>query len=410
MSDVGTLPSRVDPGARRSRRRRRSLRRLLAVAGAIGLPLAVIVAVALTQLGGPASAPAPPFAATSAEGEQVTYLFVGTRAGDASGQADWLSLLAIDDDGAKPVTILIPTATLTEVPGFGYDSVGKAMALGRVPLQELAVENMLGVSIDHTLVVADSMLKALVDRAGGVEVNVSKALFVPKGNRSVPVFQPGLQRFDGTKAVRYLQHQAETESELDRLGRAKVLWEAMYAGFAGRSGELARIVSGFGASLVTDAPPRDAGAFFAAFAGADARTYRTLPVEVISSGGVEDSFRAEQDDLDQFVAGLLSASRLETSPGRTVRVQILNGNGEPEAGLGVANLLVPEGFRIADTGNASSFSFARTKIVVYRSEDLAVAQQIRKILGVGQIEVGRTRQTIVEVTVVVGRDFIARHQ
>jgi len=88
---------------------------------------------------------------------------------------------------------------------------------------------------------------------------------------------------------------------------------------------------------------------------------------------------------------------------------VLNGNGEPETGLAVADLLVPAGFRIADTGNARSFDFTRTRIIVYRETDLPIAVRIRDLLGLGAIEISRTQQTIVDVTVVVGRDFVARH-
>jgi len=62
------------------------------------------------------------------------------------------------------------------------------------------------------------------------------------------------------------------------------------------------------------------------------------------------------------------------------------------------------------TGNASSFGFRRTRIVVYREADVPVAQRIRALLRVGQIEIALTRQTIVDVTIVVGRDFAARSQ
>jgi len=415
VSETELLPSRVDPGARSDRRRRRSLRRKLVGAVAAGVPIIVIVIVLITQLGGgrtPAAAPRP--VGNDAEGGQVTYLLVGTRAGDDSGQADWLSVMAIDRQGRTPITMFIPTATLTEIPGYGYDSIGKAMALGRVPLQEITVENMLGIQIDHTMLVPDSLLSHLVDRAGGVEVTVKKPLLAPQGaDRLVPVFQPGAQRLDGGKAVRYIEFQGPGEDELARFERAQTLWEALYSKFEGKDGaKLGSIIEGFGGDLVTDAPPAEVGAFFAAFAGAGAaaRSYEPLPVEAVGSGGSEDAFRVKQEELDARIASQFDASRPAAAPGRGARVQILNGNGQPEIGLAVATVLVPAGFRIADTGNASSFTFKRTRIVVYSDADLAIAQRIRSLLGLGDIEIGRTRQTIVDVTIVVGRDYAARKQ
>ena len=414
MSDTELLP-RIDPGVRNDRRRKRTLRRRVIGGSTVGVPLLVILILLLTQLGGggnPASAPRP--LGNAAEGDQVSYLLVGTRAGDVSGQADWLSVMAIDRSGLNPITMFIPTSTLTEIPGYGYDSVGKAMALGRVPLQEIAVENMLGIQIDHTLLVPDPMLSRLVDRAGGVEVTVKERLLAPRGNNLlVPVFQPGRQRMSGRTAVKFLQFQGQNEDELARFARAQGVWEAMYLRYGGsEASRLAQIWSSFGAGLITDAPPADVGSFFAAFAGAGAaaRSYVPMPVEAVGSGGAEDAFRVKQDELEARVASSFAASMPASGAGRGVRVQILNGNGEPEIGLAVADLLVPAGFRIADTGNASSFGFKTTRIVVYREEDIDIAQKIRALLKLGQIEIGRTRQTIVDVTIVVGRDFAARSQ
>ena len=414
MTDLETLP-RVDPGARSDRRRKRTLRRRIIGGAAAGVPLLVILIVLLTQLGGggtPAAAPRP--LGNAAEGAQVSYLLVGTRSGDVSGQADWLSVMAIDRTGLNSITMFIPISTLTEIPGYGYDSVGKAMALGRIPLQEIAVENMLGMQIDHTLLLQDTTLSRLVDRAGGVDVDVKDRLLAPRGDKLlVPVFESGRQHMDGGKTVAFLQYQGQNEDELARFARAQLVWEALYGRFGGAdAATFGDIWKGFGGSLITDAPPADIGAFFAAFAsaGAAARSYVPLPVEAVGSGGAEDAFRVKQDELDARIASSFAASKPGTGRGAGARVQILNGNGEPEIGLAVADLLVPAGFRIADTGNASSFGFTVTRIVVYREEDVDIAQKIRSLLKLGRIEIARTRQTIVDVTVVVGRDFAARHQ
>jgi hypothetical protein len=227
------------------------------------------------------------------------------------------------------------------------------------------------------------------------------------------VFQPGRQHFDGKKAVRFLQYQGQDEDELSRFSREQLFWEALFLRFEGTFATgLARTVTGFGADLITDAPPGDVGAFLAAFAGAgaDARTYRSLPVETVSSGGGEDAFRMDISDYEADLARLLAPSKPPGATAQPVRVQILNGNGQPEIGLQVAALLVPDGFRVADTGNAARFDFRRTRILVYRTEFLAAARRIRALLHVGSIEISRTQQSIVDVTVVVGKDFVSRKQ
>lgn len=402
---------RVDPGARSQRRRRRVLRRRAVVWGAALLAIVVLGGVGLSRLGDSSSPSADPVGG-AAEGEQVTYLLIGDRSGDVSGQAAWLTLMAVDRAGRKPLTLFVPTNALTEIPGFGFDALGKAFALGRARLQAVTVANVLGVRIDHTLVVGDSVMSALIDGAGGIEVTVAQRLLAPEGpDRLVPKFEAGRQRLNGAQAVEYLAYRGPSEDELARFVRAQQVWEALYTRFsAERSTELARIVSGSGTGLVTDAPPADVGAFLAAFAaaGRDARAYRTLPVEAVGSAGPEDAYRIQTDQVQELVGRFLAPSKPPAGTGVGASVQVLNGNGAPEIGLGVAEVLVPAGFRIVDTGNASSFDFKQTRIIVYREADLPLAERVRELLGLGTVEIGLTAQTIVDVTVVVGDDFAAR--
>jgi len=245
---MDTLTHRAEPGARQERRRRRALRRRLATGATIGIPILVLLIVAIAGSGSRTSI-APGSLGGAAEGSQITYLLVGTRADDPSGQADWLSLMAVDRSGRQPVTIFIPTATQAELPGYGFDSLGKALALGRVPLQQIAVENVLQVHIDHTVIVPDTALRKLFDRAGGIDVTVRAKLLRPQGaDTLVPAFEPGRQHLDPARALAYFEYQGSDEDELARLARAKDVWQALYARFGEkRSNDLATIVTSLGA-------------------------------------------------------------------------------------------------------------------------------------------------------------------
>jgi hypothetical protein len=72
--------------------------------------------------------------------------------------------------------------------------------------------------------------------------------------------------------------------------------------------------------------------------------------------------------------------------------------------------LVPAGLRIEVTGNAPTFDYRSTRIVIYSDDavGLALGQEIRNLLGVGTVEVGTRAQNVVDVTVVLGKDFLAK--
>jgi hypothetical protein len=82
---------------------------------------------------------------------------------------------------------------------------------------------------------------------------------------------------------------------------------------------------------------------------------------------------------------------------------VLNGNGLPGTGEAVAELIIPGGFRVAVSQNASAFDHAETLIVVGSPHDVALAERVRDLLGVGSVSV--SVGWIAPVTIVDGKDF-----
>lgn len=399
-------------GVRTERRRRRRMRNRQIAAGFAAVLLAILAAVGVRSLR------STPGESSAAGGEtasrQVTYLVTTTLADDLSGQADTLTLFALGPKGGRPFALFIPAETQTEVPGHGFDSVGRALSFGGVPLQRLTVANLLGARIDHTLTVSDEIIGTLVDQVGGVEIDVASRLLADDGSgRLVPVFEPGRRRMDASAVRRYLSYRGHDETELSRFPRAQQVWEALFAAYAGRSGEaVAGLFARLSADLDTDVTPAELGPFFAAFAraGAGARVYAVLPVMPVGAGGAEQTFKLDEAQASELIRQHLRGSLPPQGAGLGARVQILNGNGAPQVGERVARLLVPAGLKVVLDGNASSFGFATTKIIVYADDgaSLAIARRIRELLGLGEIEIDRRGQTIVDATIVVGKDFLAK--
>jgi hypothetical protein len=87
-------------------------------------------------------------------------------------------------------------------------------------------------------------------------------------------------------------------------------------------------------------------------------------------------------------------------------VIVLNGNGVPGIGELVAEKILPGGFRVAVSENASSFDHAETLVVVGSAGDVDIAERVRDLLGVGSVSVS-VGSGIAPVTIVVGKDFAA---
>ena len=87
-----------------------------------------------------------------------------------------------------------------------------------------------------------------------------------------------------------------------------------------------------------------------------------------------------------------------------VPVIVLNGNGVPGTVEAVAERIIPGGFRVAVSQIASDFDHAETSIVVGSPDDVALAERVRDLLGVGSVSVSADRVSL-PVTIVVGKDI-----
>jgi hypothetical protein len=171
--------------------------------------------------------------------------------------------------------------------------------------------------------------------------------------------------------------------------------------------ELASAVKSAGAALgESDASAEEHGAFFAALADLPPEdlTITALPVRPISAGESE-LYATDEAELLAFVEETIG---IDQERPQEIRVQVLNGNGVPGIGQEVASQLVGEGFRVILSGNARRLNYRKTLVIAYdnSAEGVALAERARDLLGVGEVQVSAQQQGIVDLTIVVGKDFL----
>ena len=309
---------------------------------------------------------------------------------DAAGAITAVSVLA-PGSGSDGHLILVPPGTMTELPSYGLDAVGRSFQLGGAPLLRAALENLLGVNLEHIDVIDDASLTALV-AAGPLRVHVDSQVeqVEPSGLVNVlwPVGDTDLLPGD---VPRFLAERGQ-QNDLARLVRHHAFWKAWLARLHADPALLPRLP---GLEDVTPA--------IAALAKGSVQ-YATLPVEALDGGGGDQVYRVRQSELDALLEVALPRKVALGAEGRT-RVQLLNGTGVVAEAQQVAQRLLPAGFRIVVTANAKSFSYRETQVVFYRREQQAAATRVQRALGVGKLVRSRQPLDVVDVTVVVGSDF-----
>jgi hypothetical protein len=183
-------------------------------------------------------------------------------------------------------------------------------------------------------------------------------------------------------------------TDLSRLARHQVFLEAWFARLATAPAALPASPADLGLRPFLEALP------------AGEVTVDVLPVEAVDGGGGNEVYKVRQDELATLIRTSMPDSGASAAPGRT-RVQILNGSGAVGVSQRMTERLVqpPVRAQVLYTGNASSFSHDVTEVVFYDRAQEAAAQKIHDAIGVGRVVFSRRPLGVVDVTVVVGRDF-----
>jgi hypothetical protein len=400
-------PRRAALHEKRRRRRRRALGGLAAILVALAVAGAVMLFDLFAGEDGSAGGPNPNATGIAAD-DATTILLFGTKESSSRPDAIWMNLLYVDRDEDRGAIVYIPAHSAVEVPGRGLQAVGESLSSGGVPLLLLSSETLLGVPIDHYVELSNTDARVLFNSTGPLSIDVPDQVRVSAGpNKAKLIFDEGLQRLPSSFLVQLLYTVGLDADDVDLGARHAAFWAALFEQFADEPDELAAALESAGGALgESDAAPEDVAAVLRELAELDSpdRTLTSLPVEAVSVGGSE-LFQSDSDEIAAFMQDTLG---VESTVAQEARVQILNGNGEPGIGREVAEKLVGEGFRVVLTGNAPRLNYKNTLLVTYDPgpEGTALAERAKDLLGVGKVQVSAQAQGIVDLTIVVGKDFL----
>ncbi|MFN2587331.1 MAG: LCP family protein [Actinomycetota bacterium] len=392
---------------RRAKHRRELLRGAVAAAVAAVVGLAGVVSILSRD---DAPAPAPGIAAKGADEKDTitTTLVFGTKERRSDAAPTWIALLSSDSATGRSAVVYIPAHTATGVPGRGLLAIGDAVASGGIPLLLLAAETLLGTPIDRYLELSDADANVLFEETGPLTVDVPDEVRVEAGpGQARLLFAPGPQRLAPGFLVDLLYVKGLDTDDVELGARHLAFWSSLFEAFTFDADGLGGAVQRAGAAVgESDASRRELARLFEQLAAADPEDRRLalLPVRQVGVGGSE-LYQVDADEVEEFLADAVGAQAVS---GRDVRIQILNGNGAPGVGQQVAQRLGGAGFRVILSGNARRLNYRETLVITYdrSSKGIELAERTRDLIGVGEVQVAAQSQGIVDLTIVVGKDFL----
>lgn len=155
--------------------------------------------------------------------DKATIMIMGVdEREDDVGRSDTLMIASIDPKTNQASLLSVPRDTRVKIKGHGFDKVNAAYAYGKERLSQDTVENLLGVNIDHYIIINTKSFKKIIDAIGGIDIDVPKRMHYEDpwddDGGLIIDFQPGMQHMDGAKAVTYVRYRDE-EGDLGRIRR-----------------------------------------------------------------------------------------------------------------------------------------------------------------------------------------------
>lgn len=163
--------------------------------------------------------------------DKATVMIMGVdKRTDDVGRSDTLMVATLDPDKNQAALLSIPRDTRVKIKGHGYDKINAAYAYGDRKLSQQTVESLLGIKIDHYIVIDIHGFTKIIDALGGVDIDVEKRMYYEDpwdddGGLYIDL-QPGMQHMDGKTAVTYVRYRDE-EGDIGRIRRQQNFMKAV---------------------------------------------------------------------------------------------------------------------------------------------------------------------------------------
>jgi hypothetical protein len=324
-----------------------------------------------------------------------------------AGRLVALTVLSLANPEGGGAVLFVPTETLTHpnTQAFGFDRLRGAFDVAGVDGVRAATAGVLNASFTDAIEIDGARLAALTAPVAPLRLDNPDDLDGEDATGQEVGFDAGALELPADHIGAYLAMRDGDESDLNRLVRHQLLWEAW-----------------IGAVSVAPDPatavPGEGGTGLGRYVGQLARgtvVYQTLPVDEAAPDGDVDgevdgddeveAFAPVEADLPGLVARLIPLPTA-ASPGSRVRVRLLDGAGSPEAVRAIIEPLVVAGAQIVAIGNADRFTYAATDVRYDSLTPRAQANRMRAALGIGEVSETSFGTDAFDVTIVVGADLV----
>ncbi len=340
-----------------------------------------------------------------------------------AGNSDTMLLVRLIPATHQINVLSIPRDTLVQLPGYGTDKINDANVRGGVQLAAQTVGQMLGgVQVDRYLRLDTEGFIHLVDGLGGVEVNIPKQMdYVDKTQHLSIHFSAGKQRLNGQHLQEYVRFRHDEWGDIGRVQRQQDALKAIFREFLQPQtlSKLPHLMQIAQTNIDTDLSVGEMLAILGFMVGSDLHHTNFVmlpgrfsrPNEYPLSYWLHDPV-ATTAILARFFTDSSSPSVAEVAHSEiSPQTRIAVATSQADQGEQVVAYLQQLGFKdVYLTDHEIDFSTSssgETQILAQQGNP-EIAEQVRRAIGVGQVQVASTGDLFSDVTLIVGSDLLNR--
>lgn len=326
-----------------------------------------------------------------------------------NARSDTIFVVSLDSKGEKINLLSIPRDTWVELsPEHGFDKINAAYSYGGIPFSRKCIENFLGITIDHYLLIKVKEAENLVNALGGLEVDVEKDMDYDDtwGHLHIHL-KKGPQLLNGQQAVGYSRFRHDEEGDWGRIRRQQQVINALIRDLKKPSNlmRIEKIVKIVHDSIETDLSITQLLDL--------ARLYKDFDRSNLKSGMIkgEDGPSSEvsyivpyEDEKKALVKRLLL--RDTTLMPSEIRVGILNGSNKEGQATELADTLTKRGYKVMRVEDADKNDYNSSRVIDHIN-DQKTALSFNEFLGDAEYVVATDayQPANEDITIIIGNDW-----
>ncbi|QGG95686.1 LCP family protein [Actinomarinicola tropica] len=311
---------------------------------------------------------------------------------DAGGLVGTTLLGLPSEDGDGGGVLLVPPATVGDVPDIGELPIDAAYAYSGLDAARATAEWALGISIDDVVVLDPAEWSDVISSTGPLALTNPDVLRDAEGDVAFPA---GELVLEPSQVPAYAAALQPGESRLNRLFRQELVWRAWLDAMAEDPtavqfpGEQERGLARFLPTIASGTVHLEA-----------------LPVEPVpvSDPSTPETFVAAPEVLDRVIPEVVPFPASNAGGSRPL-VRVLAGTGPQEGTVEVARRVVAAGGQVVLVGNADRFDHAETQITYWDDTRREEAQEVAEALGFGTVTRVDEVDESADIVVVIGQDL-----